>query len=147
MGRLSWIIWVNSVWSQGSLKVEEGHRKRKRYDDRSRIRESRKKKKQNAHSTHIWLSTNDNVAKALYWAKEHIFFFFSNSQHMEAPWPGMESEPQLQPMPQLWQCWILSPLWHGRNPKIIFLIKGVRSTGYPHTKIWILIPIFLYTQK
>ena len=41
-----------------------------------------------------------------------IFCFFGffkqpHLQHMEVLRPGAESEPQLQPTPQLWQCWIL----------------------------------------
>lgn len=31
---------------------------------------------------------------------------------MEAPGPGTESEPELQPAPQLRQCWLLNPLHH-----------------------------------
>ena len=35
-------------------------------------------------------------------------------RYMEIPQPGIESEMQLQPLPQLWQCWILNPLcWAG----------------------------------
>ena len=35
-------------------------------------------------------------------------------RHMKVPGPGIESEPQLQPVPQLRQHWILNPLcWAG----------------------------------
>ena len=39
-----------------------------------------------------------------------LFFFlvfFMAAPAMEVSGPGIESEPQLQPMPQLWPCWIL----------------------------------------
>ena len=38
------------------------------------------------------------------------YLFWPYTQHMEVPGPGIKSEPQLQPVPQLWQCWILNPL-------------------------------------
>ena len=61
--------------------------------------------------------------------------------HVEVPGTRTDSEPQLQPSPQLWRrrilnplhwardqtptakdCWILNPLCHGRNlPKLVFL--------------------------
>ena len=44
------------------------------------------------------------------------------SQHMEVPGPGTESEPQLPPMPQLPQHWILNPLCHSGNAAIVLLI-------------------------
>ena len=31
-------------------------------------------------------------------------------RYMEVPRPGIRSEPHLQPMQQLWQCWVLNPL-------------------------------------
>ena len=34
---------------------------------------------------------------------------------MEVHWPGIESELQLRPMPQLQQRWILNPLSQARN--------------------------------
>ena len=34
---------------------------------------------------------------------------------MEVPWPGIGSELALQPMPQLQQCWILSPAAWGQS--------------------------------
>ena len=43
-----------------------------------------------------------------------FYFFFLpfrlHPGHMEVPRPGMESEPQLQPMPPLWQPWIFNRL-------------------------------------
>ena len=42
-----------------------------------------------------------------------LFFFWPHPHHMEVPEPGIKSEPQLQPMPQLQQCWILNLRWAG----------------------------------
>ena len=41
--------------------------------------------------------------------------FWSQPWHMEVPRPGIKSEPQLQPMPQLWQRQILYPLHWARD--------------------------------
>ena len=38
-----------------------------------------------------------------------LFFFWLPLWHMEVPGPGTESEPELQPMLQLWQSQILNP--------------------------------------
>ena len=45
---------------------------------------------------------------AALWNLCFIFFLF-RPRHMEVPGPGIKSEPQLQPMPQLQQHWILNP--------------------------------------
>ena len=37
-----------------------------------------------------------------------FFFFFWLPLAYGIPGPGIRSEPQLQPMPQVWQCWALS---------------------------------------
>ena len=34
---------------------------------------------------------------------------------MDVPGPGIESELELRPMPQLQQCWILNPLCQARD--------------------------------
>ena len=44
-----------------------------------------------------------------------FFNFWPHSQHMEISWPGIKSEPQLQPMPQPWQCWIINLLFWARD--------------------------------
>ena len=46
-----------------------------------------------------------------------VFFFFQllHLWHMEVPRPGTESEPQLQPMPQLERRWIFSPTAPGQG--------------------------------
>ena len=36
-------------------------------------------------------------------------------QHIEVFGPGIQSKPQLQPLPQLWQCQILNPLNQALN--------------------------------
>ena len=42
-------------------------------------------------------------------------------QHVKFPGPGIEPLPQLQPVPQLWQCWILNLLMpHGNFLSLIF---------------------------
>ena len=46
---------------------------------------------------------------ALFLGLSFYLFIWPHPQHMEVPWPGMKSEPQLQPTPQLWQSWILNP--------------------------------------
>ena len=70
-----------------------------------------------------------------------FFLFQVHSWHMEVPEPGIESETQLWPTPQLWQrCvgqglnpqlssdlshskdWILNLLCHSRNSRFLFLI-------------------------
>lgn len=53
------------------------------------------------------------------------FFFPPHLWHVEIPGQGMENEPQLGPMPQLGQRWILNTLHHSSNsntlfPKIVF---------------------------
>ena len=49
--------------------------------------------------------------------KQHFFFFFGRPEAYGAPRPEIRSEPQLQPKPQLWQCWILTPcVWQGIKP-------------------------------
>ena len=48
------------------------------------------------------------------WLTPFFFFFFfsflATPWHIEVPGRGTESQLELQPMPQLWQCWILNPL-------------------------------------
>ena len=39
-------------------------------------------------------------------------FFWLHPQHVEVPRPGIKPTPQLQPMPPLWQSWIINPLHH-----------------------------------
>ena len=42
-----------------------------------------------------------------------LFIYFcgghTHPQHIEVAGPGIKSEPQLQSMLQLWQCWTLNP--------------------------------------
>ena len=42
-------------------------------------------------------------------------FVLPQPQYMEVLGPGIESEPQLWPLPQLLQHWILNSLYHSRN--------------------------------
>ena len=48
-----------------------------------------------------------------------FFLFFAGGRayplHMEVPWSGIESTPQLRPTPQLWKCQILNPLRQARD--------------------------------
>ena len=44
-----------------------------------------------------------------------FFLFKQHSQHMEFPRLRVKSEPQLWPVPQLQQCWILNPLCWARD--------------------------------
>ena len=38
--------------------------------------------------------------------------FLLHLWHVAGPGPGIKAVPQLQPVPQLWQCWILNPSSH-----------------------------------
>ena len=62
----------------------------------------------------VWLQINSISLSFFFF----VFLFFSpHPQNMEVPWPGVESE--LQPTPQLQQCWILNPLHlAGSNPHL-----------------------------
>ena len=62
-----------------------------------------------------------------------FFFFFPLFGHPAAygvPGPGTRYEPQSQPKPQLWQCWILNPLCQARD-----------WTCVPHTPKMLPIPL------
>ena len=49
--------------------------------------------------------------------KNFCFYFFGSPEAYVVNRPGIRSEPQLQPMPELWQCWILNLLcWQGIEP-------------------------------
>lgn len=47
--------------------------------------------------------------------KDFFSFFQLYPQYMAVPRPGIKSQPQLQPTPQLLKCWILNPLCHSRR--------------------------------
>ena len=40
----------------------------------------------------------------------HTLFLWQHLQHMDVPGPGIKPEPQMQPVPHLWQSQILNPL-------------------------------------
>ena len=46
----------------------------------------------------------------------YFFLFWPSLQHMDSPRPSMEFEPELQPTPQLQQCWLLNPLCRAMGP-------------------------------
>ena len=51
-----------------------------------------------------------------------LFLFLPCPRHMEVPGRGIRSKLQLQPMPQLQQCWILNPLCRsGNSGRFLFL--------------------------
>ena len=54
--------------------------------------------------------------------KKIFFFFLAVLQHMEVPRPGIESELQLRPTPQLQQCQIPSPAVLDQGWKLLPLI-------------------------
>ena len=72
--------------------------------------------------SHGFLTPTMAILCLTFWGISRLFstvwqccFFFgggggSHLWHIEVPGPGIESEPQLQPKPQLQQCWILNPL-------------------------------------
>ena len=49
-----------------------------------------------------------------------LFSFLAAQQHMKVPRPGTESETQVQPVPQLQQCWILNLLCNSGNSSLLF---------------------------
>lgn len=53
------------------------------------------------------------AASQLHLIQCFFFFFWPHPEHMEVPWPGIESDPELQPVLQLRQLWILNPLGWG----------------------------------
>ena len=75
-----------------------------------------------------------------------FFFFFFLFQphpwHMEVPGPGTESEPHLPPIPQLWQCQILNPLfwagdWTGNSTETSQIINPLCRSGKSQTVFWL----------
>ena len=59
-----------------------------------------------------------------------LFLFQPHLQYTEVPQPGIESELELQPMPQINQCWFLNPLRWARD----------RSRAFTETS-WIINPL------
>ena len=61
---------------------------------------------------------------------EAFFFSWLHPCRMDIPWPEIESKPQLQPTPQLWQCWILNPLLPaGDHPELLQLDSSFTYQG------------------
>lgn len=67
----------------------------------------------------IKFRTSEIQKKAL----SFIYFLWPCPQHMDVPRPGIESELQLQPTPQVQQCQILNPLYDSRNSKLCLLVS------------------------
>ena len=57
---------------------------------------------------------------------------------MEVPELGIQSELQLQPVPQLWQCWLLNPLCHSGNSKARILKTSTLMKLKQNEILWIL---------
>ena len=53
---------------------------------------------------------------------------------MDVPGPGIESEAQLRPVPQLRQCWILNPLHWARD--CIYAAIELTPDPYPTVPQW-----------
>ena len=49
---------------------------------------------------------------------------------MEDPGPGIESQPQLKPMPQLWQCQIFNPLCRARFQILASVVNRVAAVRF-----------------
>ena len=62
------------------------------------------------------------VSKVLFGRIILCTFFWPHPCHVEALRPGAELAPQLQPVPQLWQCQIFNPLCHTGTFNVYFLI-------------------------
>ena len=52
-----------------------------------------------------------------------IYLFRPHLWHVEIPRPGIEPVPQQWPKLLQWQCWILNPLQHQRNPKLLHILN------------------------
>ena len=75
-------------------------------------------------------------------------FFLPHPWPLEIPGPGIESEPQLRPMPQLWQCQILDLLCQSGNSCILFIHSSVDTLKRPFglfATFWILWIMLLRT--
>ena len=57
-----------------------------------------------------------------------VFYFWLPPVVSGVSRPGIRSKTQLQPMPHLWQCWILNPPWGWnlcpRAPKMPLILLG-----------------------
>ena len=72
-------------------------------------------------SPFLWIAFN--FLDGTVWNTQ-VFHFFSFFIHICGIW--MKSEPWLQPMPQLQQCWILNPLCHSENSQMFLNLKVVK---------------------
>ena len=68
-------------------------------------------------SDKLWVDQDHTASKLVSRRVKKFFFLWLHPQHMAVLGPGIESEPQLWPMPQLWQCQILNPLHHSGNSR------------------------------
>ena len=57
----------------------------------------------------------------------YSLLFLPHLQHMDVSGPGIKSELQLWPMPQLWQCWVLKPKAPGRGSNLCCHRDNVES--------------------
>ena len=58
-----------------------------------------------------------------------FFFHFGHPRAYGVPRPGIWSKLQVQPMPQLQQCWILNPLCHTRDQTCIPVVQRCFTTA------------------
>ena len=70
-----------------------------------------------------------------------FFFFFGHPMVYGVPGPGIRSEPQLWPKPQVWQCQILNPLCRARDRTCTPLFprhlwSRCAMVGTPHFLMW-----------
>lgn len=75
--------------------------------------------------------------------EERVIFLFCSfclhPWHMEGSGPGTESQPQLPPLPQLQQCWIL-PLQHLSGTLVVFWGGGCCQWHETHLQAFFTLP-------
>ena len=59
-----------------------------------------------------------------------FLFLLLHVWYMQVPGPGIESELQLLPIPQLWRCRIPQPTEQGRDPTCTSTVTRVSAVGF-----------------
>ena len=59
-----------------------------------------------------------------------LVFLWLYPGHMQVPRPGTESQPQLQPTPQLWQCRTFNPLCQAEDPNCTSAVTHASAAGF-----------------
>ena len=72
----------------------------------------------------IQTKTNKKNPEGLYCEFLFFFFFWPYLQHMEVPWPGIQTKPQMQ------QCQILNPLHQAEDWTCTFSVTWVAAVRF-----------------